>query len=85
MSVKRSPNRTANRDFVVARYGEFVLLEPRLSSRTLLLWCIPLLVLVIGSAALAVSLSRRRQTQPKALSPAEKKRLDALLLPNKKS
>ncbi len=83
--IQAGDSDAAVREFLVARYGEFVLLEPRLRSRTLLLWGIPLLVLVIGGTALAISLSRRRQTHPKALSTAEKKRLDVLLRTNKKS
>jgi cytochrome c-type biogenesis protein CcmH len=35
-------------DFLVARYGEFVLLKPRFKSETLLLWLLPPLVLVGG-------------------------------------
>src|SRR5438477_6443849 len=36
-------------DFLVARYGEFVLLKPRVSAHTLLLWLAPLAVLVIAA------------------------------------
>jgi cytochrome c-type biogenesis protein CcmH len=39
-------------DFLVARYGEFVLLQPRFEPRTLLLWLLPPLVLAGGGAAL---------------------------------
>src|SRR6201981_1152661 len=39
-------------DFLVARYGEFVLLKPRLERQTLLLWAVPPLVLVVGGLAL---------------------------------
>src|SRR6478736_10464738 len=39
-------------DFLVARYGEFVLLKPRLSPHTVLLWFGPLAVLVIGMMSL---------------------------------
>jgi cytochrome c-type biogenesis protein CcmH len=45
-------------EFLVARYGEFVLLKPRLSWHTALLWLAPAGVLVIGAFAL-VLLSRR--------------------------
>jgi len=53
-------------DFLVARYGEFVLLKPRLEPHTLLLWLLPPLVLLIWLGALvmalggALSLSDRR-------------------------
>src|SRR5919206_5196359 len=36
-------------DFLVARYGEFVLLKPRLERHTLLLWGAPFAVLLIGA------------------------------------
>src|SRR3954470_16615115 len=36
-------------DFLVARYGEFVLLKPRVSAHTLLLWLAPFAVLVIAA------------------------------------
>jgi cytochrome c-type biogenesis protein CcmH len=39
-------------DFLVARYGEFVLLKPRLESHTLLLWLLPPLTLAGGGLAL---------------------------------
>jgi cytochrome c-type biogenesis protein CcmH len=73
------------RDFLVARYGEFVLLSPRFRMQTLLLWGIPALVLLGGGVALAFSLSRRGRTAPKALSADERKRLNALLKSHKKS
>jgi len=46
-------------DFLVARYGEFVLLKPRFSPHTLLLWLLPPLALVGGGVALWLY-SRRR-------------------------
>jgi len=39
-------------DFLVARYGEFVLLKPRLNLRTLLLWLLTPVVLISGGLAL---------------------------------
>jgi cytochrome c-type biogenesis protein CcmH len=48
-------------DFVVARYGEFVLLKPRLERGTLLLWGTPFAVLLLAGAALIL---RRRRTVP---------------------
>jgi cytochrome c-type biogenesis protein CcmH len=67
--------------FVEARYGEFVLLRPRLKPQTLLLWLAPLLLL----AGAAVLLLRRRLRPADAaqaappLSPHERRRLDDLL------
>ena len=45
-------------DFVVARYGEFILLRPRLSAKTYALWIAPLLLLA-GGLVLAYRLFRR--------------------------
>src|SRR5690606_2085150 len=39
-------------DFIVDRYGEFVLLKPRLSARTIVLWGFPVVILLIGAVAL---------------------------------
>ena len=70
--------------FVEARYGEFVLLRPRLRLHTLLLWLTPLLLLA-GAAFALFRHSRRRLSatgataQPAPLSPAEQQRLEALL------
>jgi cytochrome c-type biogenesis protein CcmH len=46
-------------DFLVARYGEFVLLKPRFEQQTLLLWLVPPLVLVGGGLALWMNARRR--------------------------
>src|SRR3954471_20327024 len=46
-------------DFLVARYGEFVLLKPRFEPRTLLLWLLPPLALAGGGLVLWIQ-SRRR-------------------------
>jgi cytochrome c-type biogenesis protein CcmH len=67
-------------DYVVARYGEFVLLKPPLHLNTLLLWLTPLLLLA-GGLFLAARIIRRqpetRETPP--LTPEEQKELQALL------
>jgi cytochrome c-type biogenesis protein CcmH len=46
--LKAGDDRAGVIDFVVARYGEFVLLRPRFTSRTVLLWIAPLLLLAGG-------------------------------------
>jgi cytochrome c-type biogenesis protein CcmH len=46
-------------DFLVARYGEFVLLKPRFKSHTLLLWLLPPLALAGGGLALLTHGRRR--------------------------
>jgi cytochrome c-type biogenesis protein CcmH len=65
-------------DFLVARYGEFVLLRPRMNGHTVLLWTTPFAVLVI--AALAFFFARRRiVASPERLTPEEEARISALL------
>ncbi len=67
-------------DFIVARYGEFVLLKPRLEARTVLLWGFPVIVLVIGAGALfAASCRRRAGAATEPLSDSEKAELERLL------
>ena len=46
-------------DYVVSRYGEFVLLKPRLETKTLLLWGAPIVLLLAGAAVMIVSARRR--------------------------
>ena len=50
------------KEFLVQRYGEFVLYKPRIEGRTWLLWLGPAAILLAG-AALVVVLVRRRPTQ----------------------
>jgi cytochrome c-type biogenesis protein CcmH len=74
-------------DFLVKRYGEFVLLDPRFSGRTALLWLMPVLVLLIGAIVLLVAWRRHRRSakidSPTAasapLTPAESAKLSRIL------
>ena len=66
--------------YMVARYGDYVLLQPPFKAGTLLLWLGAPLVLVIASAALFLGARRRRVTvTPQPLSPEEQRKLSALL------
>lgn len=68
------------RDYMVARYGDFVLLKPPFEADTWILWLGPFAVVLLGAIAIAAYLRRRRgvaEAQP--LTAAERKRLDALL------
>ena len=61
--------------FVVARYGEFVLLKPRLTPGTILLWGTPFAVLLIAGGALLLR-RRRVETAPEMpLTEAERQAL----------
>jgi cytochrome c-type biogenesis protein CcmH len=62
-------------DFLVSRYGEFVLLKPRFSPHTALLWLGPAAILLIG--ALALFLGFRRSRAGSAAAPAESPKLTA--------
>jgi cytochrome c-type biogenesis protein CcmH len=69
-------------DFLVARYGEFVLLKPRVAWHTALLWAAPAAALIAGLGAIVLALRRRRpltaeETAP--LTPDEQHRLDRLI------
>jgi len=68
-------------DFLVARYGEFVLLKPTFKLHNLLLWGLPPIALVAGMIALFMT-ARRRQSvnlQAPALSAAEQQRIATLV------
>ena len=68
-------------DYLVARYGEFVLLRPRFNAQTAVLWVLPFAVLILGAGGVFVAL-RRRGTSSRAEAPldaAEKARLDDIL------
>jgi cytochrome c-type biogenesis protein CcmH len=71
------------RNFLVARYGDFVLLKPPLQLDTLLLWGLPPAALLAGVAALLL-MARRRQTvnlQTPALTAAEQRKIATLVEP----
>jgi len=66
-------------DYVVSRYGEFVLLKPRLNLRNALLWGTPMLLLLAGVTVLIVSQRSRRRSAPQRLSEEEAAELDRIL------
>ena len=67
-------------DYVVSRYGEFVLLKPRFEARNALLWSAPALLLLAGGL-FVFRAARRRPAAPRAeaLSDEEKAALDTIL------
>jgi cytochrome c-type biogenesis protein CcmH len=69
-------------DYIVSRYGQFVLLKPRVEPATYLLWFGPPAMLLLAGAAVALKLRRRRAqpgTEPAPLDAAEQRRLATLL------
>ncbi|GMB81754.1 cytochrome c-type biogenesis protein CcmH [Shinella zoogloeoides] len=67
-------------DYVVSRYGEFVLLNPRVRGETLLLWGAPLVLFLAGATAMALFV-RRRGGKPTGtpLTEEEKAELEKVL------
>lgn len=64
-------------DFLVARYGEFVLLKPRFAWHNVVLWLTPVVALIVGAIAMFAAVRRRRAVPFAAspLSPDEERRL----------
>ena len=72
-------------DYIVVRYGEFVLLKPRVTLHTLLLWGLPPAALLAGAIALFV-VGRRRAAagvEPAILSSDEQRKLATLVERNR--
>jgi len=66
-------------DYVVSRYGEFVLLKPRFSTRNALLWGTPVLLLLGGGLLVLVVARSSRRAAPAALTADEASALDDIL------
>ena len=65
-------------DYMVARYGEYVLLKPTMTGVNMILWIAPLTLFLLGGAVAGVAISRHRGT-PAALDSEEEARLQALM------
>jgi cytochrome c-type biogenesis protein CcmH len=67
-------------DYLVARYGDFVLYEPPFKASTALLWVGPFVLLAGGVAALLLVLRRRRSAiEERPLGPEEKRLAERML------
>ena len=68
-------------DYVVARYGEFVLLRPVMALHTIALWIAAPLLLLVGLVVLFLSIRRRRSDAAKdvAMTTEEQKALERLM------
>jgi cytochrome c-type biogenesis protein CcmH len=68
-------------DYLVARYGEFVLLKPRFEWATALLWGLPPAALLVGMIGLVVVARRHKSVsiEPATLSADEQSRLSTLV------
>ena len=66
-------------DYMVARYGDFVLYRPPFKATTVLLWAGPMLLMLAGLAALFFRLARRRGESQSELSDEQRTRAQAML------
>jgi cytochrome c-type biogenesis protein CcmH len=66
-------------DYLVARYGEFVLLKPRFDLRNAALWGTPVALLLAGGLFMLAGARRRRRLAAPPLSSEEKEEVDAIL------
>jgi cytochrome c-type biogenesis protein CcmH len=67
-------------DYLVARYGDFVLYDPPMKSYTVLLWFGPFAMLLLGAGVLVFQLRKRRQSvQESVLTPEAQERAASLL------
>lgn len=76
--IKQGKTDQEVRDFLVSRYGDFVLYRPPVKPTTWLLWGGPFVLLAAGLAGLIVFL-RKRKPAEEALSPEDQRRADTLL------
>jgi len=78
--IKQGKTDQEIKDYLVSRYGDFVLYQPPVKPTTWLLWAGPFVLLVVGIVVLVTYLRRRGgQLAPAELSEADTKRADALL------
>ncbi len=63
------------RDYMVQRYGDFVLYRPPFKASTAVLWLGPVILLAIGALVFGMLL-RRRRAQPAAAQPSAKRRAE---------
>ncbi|MEO5759034.1 MAG: cytochrome c-type biogenesis protein [Mesorhizobium sp.] len=66
-------------DYVVSRYGEFVLLKPRFELRNALLWGTPVILLLVGGLFIVITTRSRKMLATRSLSAEEQASLDAIL------
>ena len=70
-------------DFLVARYGDFVLYSPPVKPSTWLIWFGPFVLLLIALLLLMRSLRRQQQAPREEYSEADRKRVEQILADNK--
>ncbi len=68
-------------DYLVRRYGDFVLLKPPVKASTYLLWFGPLIIFVLGALSIAFFIRGRRRIAAPTLNETERRRIEELLGP----
>lgn len=63
---------------MVQRFGEYILYNPRLESRTYLLWGLPIALVLLGAIVIVLMVRARRNASAKELSAEERLRIEAL-------
>jgi len=79
--IKQGKTDAQIRDYMVARYGDFVLYRPRVNPKTYLLWSGPFVLMIAGVVVLLVYLRRRNRAvaAEQDLTEEEARRAEALL------
>lgn len=77
--IKAGDTDQAVKDYLVQRYGEYVLLRPALNLHTLLLWAAGPIALIGGLIAVWFSTRETRRRAVRPLSEAEEARVEALI------
>ena len=77
--IKAGKSDAEIRDYMVARYGDFVLYRPPVKSSTLALWLGPFALLIAGFCAIWMFVRRRRAAPEPALTGEQEARADELL------
>jgi cytochrome c-type biogenesis protein CcmH len=67
------------KDYLTARYGDFVLLDPPVKTKTLILWAGPAALLLLGIVIIALAARRRRAVPATPLNEDERRRLAQLM------
>ncbi|MBK9082562.1 MAG: cytochrome c-type biogenesis protein CcmH [Rhizobiales bacterium] len=67
------------RDYLVSRYGDFILLKPPFKLETALLWGLPALIVAAGALGLVAAARRRRAVAAAPLTDDERRRLERML------
>ncbi len=67
------------KQYLVKRYGQFILFKPAVNSSTIMLWSFPFLILLLGFGVLSLIIQRRKKMHAIHLSPAEQQQVKNLM------